>query len=49
MHKLTFKNKHSQKVEVHGKVGAIVFIPNEGDLIVLKKSEFIDIKKLDEK
>lgn len=46
MHKLTFKNQYDQIIEAHGQIGAIVFIPNEGEPICLRKNEFLKIERV---
>jgi len=48
MYKLTYKNKHTQEITVHGKIAAIVFILNDGESITLKEGEFKNIEKVKE-
>jgi hypothetical protein len=47
MYKLKFKNTHGQPMEVHGKIGKMTFIPNEGNLINLTDNQFDSIEKVD--
>lgn len=47
MYKLTFKNRYGQKMEVHGTLGSLFFMPNEGDPISCTSNEFLSIEKVD--